>query len=94
MRNGFGQHFDRDVAPELGVMCLINLAHSSCANLRKQFVAAETCHGAKGHYFFPVGTFCFNSSNQFNTTLICVGAVSADSLGLSIKKRLPSGDTS
>jgi hypothetical protein len=32
-------------------------------------------------------TFCFNFSNQFGTTLICVGAAFADSLGLSIKKR-------
>ncbi len=26
----------------------------------------------RGVHFFAVGTFCFNSSNQFNTTLICV----------------------
>ena len=45
-------------------------------------------------HFAPVGTRRFNSSNQFSTTLICVGAASACSLGLSIRKRWPSGDTS
>src|SRR5467141_4919408 len=45
-------------------------------------------------YFAPAGTRRFNSSNQFSTTLICVGVVSADSLALSIRKRWPSGDTS
>src|SRR5882762_1916083 len=45
-------------------------------------------------HFVPVGTRRFNSSNQFSTTLICVGAASADSLALSIRKRWPSGDTS
>jgi hypothetical protein len=46
------------------------------------------------HYFLPTGTFCFNSSNQFSTTLICVGAASDCSTGLSIRKRWPSGETS
>ncbi len=45
-------------------------------------------------HFVPVGTRRFNSSNQFSTTLICVGAACAESLGLSIRKRWPSGDTS
>src|ERR1700730_9263161 len=41
-----------------------------------------------GHHFLPGGTRRFNSSNQFSTTLICVGvADSAGSLGLSISKR-------
>jgi hypothetical protein len=26
----------------------------------------------RGVHFFAVGLFCFNSSNQFNTTLSCV----------------------
>jgi hypothetical protein len=45
-------------------------------------------------HFFPVGTRCFSSSNQFNTTLIWVGAASLASAGLSIRKCWPSGDTS
>jgi hypothetical protein len=44
-------------------------------------------------YFFPEGTFCFNSSNQFCTTTICVAAC-ACSVGLSIRNRWPSADTS
>ena len=66
----------------------------SRANLREDFVGAELCASGERHHFFPVGTFCFNSSNQFSTTLICVGAACACSLGLSIRKRWPSGDTS
>ena len=38
------------------------------------------------NHFVPTGTFCFNSSNQFSTTLICVGAVPPCSVGLSIRK--------
>lgn len=30
----------------------------------------------EGAQFFPVGTRCFNSSNQFSTTLICFGLAS------------------
>jgi hypothetical protein len=44
--------------------------------------------------YFPTGTRRFNSSNQFSTTLICVGAAPTDSLGFSIRKRWPSGETS
>lgn len=36
-----------------------------------------------GNHFVPTGAFCFNSSNQFSTTLICVGALPACSVGLS-----------
>src|ERR1700694_5697668 len=86
--------FDRYVAPERSVVRLIHLAHSSRADLRENFVRSETCAGSERHHFFPTGTFCFNSSNQFSTTLICVGAACACSLGLSIRKRWPSGDTS
>jgi hypothetical protein len=45
-------------------------------------------------HFVPVGTRRFNSSNQFSTTLICVGAAPVCSLGLSIRERWPSGETS
>src|SRR6266568_8387892 len=45
-------------------------------------------------HFFAAGTLRFSSSNQFSTTLICVGDAAPCSLGLSIKKRWPSGDTS
>ena len=61
---------------------------------RRCSVRPEFCARGERHHFFPVGTFCFSSSNQFSTTLICVGAASADSMGLSIRKRWPSGDTS
>ena len=39
------------------------------------------------------GTRRFSSSNQFSTTLICVGA-GCSSLALIIRKRWPSGETS
>ncbi len=42
---------------------------------------------------YCTGTRCFNSSNQFRTTLICVGA-EVSSGALNIKKRWPSGETS
>jgi len=45
-------------------------------------------------HYFPVGTFCFNSSNQLSTMLICVNAACPCSMGLSIKNRWPSGETS
>ncbi len=38
-------------------------------------------------HFFPGGTRRFSSSNQFSTTLICVGAASLASAVLNIKKR-------
>jgi hypothetical protein len=47
-----------------------------------------------GFVHFSGGTFCFSSSNQFSTTLICVAAVCACSAGLSIKNRWPFGETS
>src|SRR6266699_3353595 len=94
VRESFRQDFDGHVAPELGVMRLIHLSHPARANLRDDFVRAETRTIGERHNFFPIGTFCFNSSNQFSTTLICVGAASADSLSLSIKNRWPSGETS
>src|ERR1700681_646170 len=59
------------------------------------FCRAETCSFAFGHEtvsipHFPTGTRRFNSSNQFSTTLICVGASSACSTNLSMRKRWPS----
>jgi hypothetical protein len=64
------------------------------ADLRDDFVATETRASGERHHFFPEGTFCFNSSNQFSTTLICVGGASVCSVGLSIRNRWPSADTS
>ncbi len=69
-------------------------ADPACTDEREDFIRAKKGASRARHHFFPVGTFCFNSSNQFSTTLICVGAACPDSLGLSIRKRWPSGDTS
>src|ERR1700692_3191987 len=91
---GSRQNFDGYVAPEFRVVRLIHFAHAARADLREDFVGGEFCASSESHHFFPGGTFCFNSSNQFSTTLICVGAASADSMGLSIRKRWPSGETS
>jgi len=74
----------------LGPCDALRLRSSSRANLREGFIRAD--FGASGqHHFFPTGTFCFSSSNQFSTTLICVRPA-ACSTGLSIRKRWPSGD--
>ena len=51
------------------------------------------CSSPLSSYFWLVGTRRFNSSNQLNTTLICVAA-SPVSLDLSIKKCWPSRETS
>jgi hypothetical protein len=85
--------FDGRVAPELGIVRLIDFSHAARANLRDDFVRAEFCASSDRHHFFTVGTFCFNSSNQFSTTLICVAAA-ACSVALTIRNRWPSGDTS
>lgn len=62
------------------------LRRRSCsrANLREDFVGAEFGASRERHHFFPVGTFCFSSSNQFSTTLICVGAACSSSLTITI----------
>src|ERR1700747_3445512 len=91
---GFWENFDRYVAPEFCVMGLVDFSHSACANWREDFVGTEMGASGERHHFFPTGTFCFNSSNQFSTTLICVGVACACSLDLSIRKRWPSGETS
>ena len=41
MRHCFRQDFDGHVAPELGVLRLIHLAHAARANLRADFVGAN-----------------------------------------------------
>ena len=41
MRERFGQNLDRYVAPELGVVRLIHLAHAASTDLREDFVRAE-----------------------------------------------------
>src|SRR6266404_2498739 len=79
------QNFDGDDAVEPRVARAVHLTHPARADRGENFIWAESSSGRHAHYFFPVGTFCFNSSNQFSTTLICVGAASADSLGLSIR---------
>src|SRR5258708_8643159 len=90
MRKGFGQSFDRYIAAEFGVVRLIHLAHPARPDGRDDLVGAESNSRFQTHYFFPVGTFCFNSSSQFSTTLICVGAACSCSMGLIIRKRWPS----
>src|SRR5207253_877457 len=70
-----------------------HLAHPTCTNSAGDFVGPEFCSSRERHHFFPAGTFCFNSSNQFSTTLICAAACTC-SFALTIRKRWPSGDTS
>src|SRR5262249_10251839 len=63
-----------------------DLTSCSNASLNSSTNAAQL----RDHF---TGTRCFSSSNQFSTTLICVGANSSCSLALIIRKRCPSGDT-
>src|SRR4029077_13227383 len=93
-RERFRQKFYGHVPPELGIVRFVHLSHPAHADLRDDLVRTETCASAEGHYFLPGGTFCFSSSNQFSTTLICVRAASPCSVGFSIRNRWPSGDTS
>src|ERR1700730_16507386 len=86
-----GQHLDGNNSIKARVAGAVHLAHPARTNRGKNFVRAESSSRFQAHYFFPVGTFCFSSSNQFSTTLICVGADCACSTGLSIRKRWPSG---
>src|SRR5258708_4593947 len=88
-----GKNLDGNDAIEPRVPRAIHLAHPARTNRGENFVGAEPSSCFQTHYFSPVGTFCFNSSNQFSTTLICVGDESC-SMGLSIRNRWPSGDTS
>ena len=41
--------------------------------------AVQNLPSRTADHWFPVGTRCFNSSNQFSTTLICVAPVSVAS---------------
>ena len=85
------QSLEGNNAVQPRVVRFIHLAHPASAKQREHFVGAEFCSGFETH--FPVGTFCFNSSNQFSTTFICV-AEEACSAPLSIMNRLPSEVTS
>ena len=70
VRERFRQDFDGHVAPELGVVRLIHFAHAARANLRDDFVGAETCASGDTHFFNP--------AVQLTTTVI--GALAACSV--------------
>jgi hypothetical protein len=78
------------VTCRLGPCVAVRRRSSSRANLRDYFVGAEFGAGSECHYFLPAGTFCFNSSNQFTTTLICAGGA----VVFSIRNFWPSAVTS
>src|SRR5579864_4962933 len=84
------QNFDGHSAVEASIPRAVHLAHSPGADCGENFVRSQSSSSFHAHYFFPVGTFCFNSSNQFKTTTICVSAAALDSLGLIIRNRWPS----
>lgn len=60
--------------------------------LLEEFLGGETCNPAGIAPFF-VGTFCLNSSKQFDVMLICAGACDR-SFDLSIKNCWASGSGS
>ena len=65
MREGFRQDFDRYVAPEFGIVCLIDLAHATRTNLRGDFVGAETCASSEHHFFNPAVQFTTTVNGAF-----------------------------
>jgi hypothetical protein len=65
------------------------------AHLTKSRVFSRNCERLVERTFTSsLGTRRLSSSNQFSTTLFCVGAAASCSLGLSIRNRWPSGETS
>src|SRR5579863_8089109 len=87
-----GQNLDGDDAVEARVAGAIHFSHSTRTDGGENFVWSKFGARDECHYFFPMGTFCFNSSNQFRTTLICVPDFC--SVSLIIRNRCPSGATS
>ena len=49
LREGGGQHLDRDLAPEARVLGAVHLAHSPGADLAEDFVGTELRAGGEGH---------------------------------------------
>ena len=84
MRESFRQDFDGHIAPELGVVRLVDFAHPACANLRHNFVGTELSARRNCHFFIPAA--------QFSTRVI--GEADSSPTGLLIRKRWPSGATS
>jgi len=83
--------------------CRPTMSHRAVARIEMLGAVSSTGSASGGiesdllnelFHFFSVGTRRFNSSNQLSTTLICVGAATSCSLGLSIKNLWPSGETS
>jgi hypothetical protein len=80
------QDLDRHVPAELQVLRLIDLPHTSLAQLRGNFIVRERFpdHGT--------GNRCLSSSNQFRITLSWCGTEPGSSR--IIRNRFPSGETS
>ena len=78
-----GEDFDGHVAREFRVARAIHLAHAARANLRDDFVGAETRARGDAHFFSP--------AVQLRTTVI--GADAACSGTVLIRNRWPSADT-
>jgi hypothetical protein len=91
---GVRQDLDRNGAIQARVAGFVDLAHPAGPDGGEDFGRTESRASRDRHFFSPAGTFCFSSSDQLSTTLICVGAANAGSLGFIIKKRWPSRETS
>ena len=48
------QNLQRNFPVQPSVFCQVHLAHSTCANLRADFVATESCAGTKSHYLVVI----------------------------------------
>ncbi len=59
-----GQDFDSDLATELEIPGLVDLTHTTGAQLGEHFVVAEAGAGLEGHQL-SLGTSRSSSSNQF-----------------------------
>ena len=85
-RVGFGKHFDRDVALQLGVPRAVHVSHAAASELGVDLVVGERLsdHG--------VGTSRPSSSNQLRTTLKWMRPDTVFT-ARSITMRSPSGET-
>ena len=49
LRKDFGEDFDGDFTPELGVLCLVHLPHTPDPEEGNNFIGAQSCAGFECH---------------------------------------------
>ena len=87
VRERFWENFDGNIAPELGVLRLIDLSHSTCANRCGDLVRSELCARCDRHFFSPAVQLRHDRDGSG-----CGFSTAVDS-GRGIRNRCPSGET-